>query len=321
MNPTPPVFINPLIQELYKHDLRIDHNLVREILALPRETLIEDLHRVLYDSFERFHYFSEKIEWQNETHEFPLHALFLITELRDEQSLHVILDLLRQGEEYLEFWFNDYLTEEFWETIFWLGMNNLDELVSFMQEPGIYSYAKTEIAVAVSQIALYYPERRNEVISWFRSLFLYFLANQENEDLINVEMIGLLVCSVMDFHGSELREEIIAIYENGLAWPGTAGKLSTVLKELEMIPFPDDYKREMYSIFSRYDDILNTWTAYNNKEDGEVKEEEEPDEPYSLPNIQFPSPSIKLNPKIGRNDPCPCGSGKKFKKCCMGVGS
>ncbi len=22
-------------------------------------------------------------------------------------------------------------------------------------------------------------------------------------------------------------------------------------------------------------------------------------------------------PKIGRNDPCPCGSGKKFKKCCM----
>ncbi len=24
--------------------------------------------------------------------------------------------------------------------------------------------------------------------------------------------------------------------------------------------------------------------------------------------------------KIGRNDPCPCGSGKKFKKCCMGKG-
>jgi SWIM/SEC-C metal-binding protein len=23
-------------------------------------------------------------------------------------------------------------------------------------------------------------------------------------------------------------------------------------------------------------------------------------------------------PKIGRNEPCPCGSGKKFKKCCLG---
>jgi hypothetical protein len=21
--------------------------------------------------------------------------------------------------------------------------------------------------------------------------------------------------------------------------------------------------------------------------------------------------------KVGRNDPCPCGSGKKFKKCCL----
>ena len=27
-------------------------------------------------------------------------------------------------------------------------------------------------------------------------------------------------------------------------------------------------------------------------------------------------PSIDLTKKIGRNDPCPCGSGKKFKKCC-----
>lgn len=23
-----------------------------------------------------------------------------------------------------------------------------------------------------------------------------------------------------------------------------------------------------------------------------------------------------VEPKVGRNDPCPCGSGKKFKKCC-----
>ena len=25
--------------------------------------------------------------------------------------------------------------------------------------------------------------------------------------------------------------------------------------------------------------------------------------------------------KVGRNDPCPCGSGKKFKKCCGGAGA
>jgi preprotein translocase subunit SecA len=26
---------------------------------------------------------------------------------------------------------------------------------------------------------------------------------------------------------------------------------------------------------------------------------------------------VRATPKIGRNDPCPCGSGKKHKKCCM----
>mgnify|MGYP002524478714 FL=1 len=25
---------------------------------------------------------------------------------------------------------------------------------------------------------------------------------------------------------------------------------------------------------------------------------------------------VHQGPKIGRNDPCPCGSGKKYKKCC-----
>jgi len=26
---------------------------------------------------------------------------------------------------------------------------------------------------------------------------------------------------------------------------------------------------------------------------------------------------MRSDPKTGRNDPCPCGSGKKFKKCCL----
>ena len=26
---------------------------------------------------------------------------------------------------------------------------------------------------------------------------------------------------------------------------------------------------------------------------------------------------VYAKPKVGRNEPCPCGSGKKYKKCCM----
>jgi uncharacterized protein YecA (UPF0149 family) len=28
-----------------------------------------------------------------------------------------------------------------------------------------------------------------------------------------------------------------------------------------------------------------------------------------------PTPTVR----VGRNDPCPCGSGRKFKKCCDAV--
>lgn len=40
-----------------------------------------------------------------------------------------------------------------------------------------------------------------------------------------------------------------------------------------------------------------------------------PDDPYDpyVPQETY----IRAEPKIGRNDPCPCGSGKKYKKCCL----
>ncbi len=33
---------------------------------------------------------------------------------------------------------------------------------------------------------------------------------------------------------------------------------------------------------------------------------------------QGPAPFKSAHPKVGRNDPCPCGSGKKYKQCCLG---
>ena len=27
--------------------------------------------------------------------------------------------------------------------------------------------------------------------------------------------------------------------------------------------------------------------------------------------------TIRKPPRVGRNEPCPCGSGKKFKRCCL----
>ncbi|WP_163559066.1 preprotein translocase subunit SecA [Halomonas sp. NO4] len=40
------------------------------------------------------------------------------------------------------------------------------------------------------------------------------------------------------------------------------------------------------------------------------------DEPAPLPPGADGRPVRREGPKVGRNDPCPCGSGKKFKQCC-----
>ena len=45
----------------------------------------------------------------------------------------------------------------------------------------------------------------------------------------------------------------------------------------------------------------------------------EPDQPEDIADLEIllnPPKTVIAEKKIGRNDPCPCGSGKKYKKCC-----
>ncbi len=69
--------------------------------------------------------------------------------------------------------------------------------------------------------------------------------------------------------------------------------------------------------------IANIDFAYNDKQVVEFKPFEEhygfDNIGKSLPNFDKSEPNfvpVRTDPKIGRNDPCPCGSGKKYKKCC-----
>jgi SWIM/SEC-C metal-binding protein len=45
----------------------------------------------------------------------------------------------------------------------------------------------------------------------------------------------------------------------------------------------------------------------------------EPDKPEDITDLEIllnPQKSKIAEKKVGRNEPCPCGSGKKYKKCC-----
>jgi uncharacterized protein len=56
--------------------------------------------------------------------------------------------------------------------------------------------------------------------------------------------------------------------------------------------------------------------AYDDVDDLADDFEAEPPDAEALP-IQDGTPYVNPFREVGRNDPCPCGSGKKYKKCCL----
>jgi preprotein translocase subunit SecA len=93
-----------------------------------------------------------------------------------------------------------------------------------------------------------------------------------------------------------------------------------------------EYKREGFAMFqdmmfSIYTESVKrlfsvqvvTQEAVEKFEQKEQKKEAEVQKNTTAPTLE--KEPVKRNaPKVGRNDPCPCGSGKKFKQCCMGKG-
>ena len=53
--------------------------------------------------------------------------------------------------------------------------------------------------------------------------------------------------------------------------------------------------------------------------DWKYKIELDPEKPEDITDLEIllnPIKSKRAGKKVGRNEPCPCGSGKKYKKCC-----
>lgn len=325
----PPQLKHTELQVLYEKGLRIPDAELRALLALPRESLIDDLKAILRDSVCRYEYFAydQSKEWEEETHTFPLHALFMLTELRAYDQLPFMLDILGQGEEYLEFWYGDHLFETIWPLIYLLGRDQLATLQAFVLEPDIHHDGKTVVAQAVSQIPFHQPDRKEEVLNWFKGIFTYFLDHLGEESLIDPDAVTHLTSNLMDLpDGAKLMSFAERFYEEGLIDTTIIGDLDEFRKEVRRVE-SDNHGLPLFdSMFEHYEHIRTKWYGYMTEEEQiaadaafEKKVEEFKREELRLAqrNTQMPGPSqAKPDPKVGRNDPCPCGSGKKYKKCC-----
>jgi len=308
----PPEFTHPEIHDLYEKDYYIDRDMLAKILALPRESLIDDLRKVLRDAIQRYEYFerlAEAGEIGDEKMFFPIHAVFLLGELKAGESIDDILETLRQGETFINFWYGGFLSEIFWQPLYQLINHNLEVLRDFMLEAGVDTFAKSVVSTAVLQYYLHHPDSKEQIRSWYQNILTEFLTT-EKENLIDTDLISLIICDVMEGGFRDLLLIIDKLFEAGYVAESICGTRDDVHNDFDS-DAAAAWKKEVLSIYGQYDEIVNNW--YDQDEDlgneglgSDLLAEENPDE----------GPLIR-EPKVGRNDPCPCGSGKKYKKCCM----
>lgn len=317
-----PNFNHQEIEWLYNNGLYIEEEKLKAILALPRETLIQDLEVVLQDSIIRYGYFvrmAEEDGWEEEKMNFLIHSLFLLGELNAAESINAYFNILSQSKDYLEFYFGDFITSVMWEPLFKIAADNLEECKEFIFKPGNDAFARTVVTDMLEQIYWHYPKRQEEVLNWHKEVIQYFLKTNIEDNIIDSDLIALQICTIMNISGKELLPEIEKLFDREIVSKGICGEWNEVCEELST-PKKNNYKREILSIINRYKEITSTWASYQDDDYGDNIIDDFLFEPldyfsdYENDPINLP---IIAAPKIGRNDPCPCGSGKKYKKCCL----
>ncbi|MCA1758461.1 MAG: DUF1186 domain-containing protein, partial [Bacteroidales bacterium] len=304
-----PVFNHPEMEWLYQFDSNIEREKIEKIIALPRESLVEDLKTILQDIIWRYEYFREREERSNLAPEesfFGCHAVYLMGELEATELLEPFLETLKQDSDFLNFWYFDLLTEDFWEPLLKAGKGQLEKLQEFVLTPYIYTYARAVVFTVFSQIALHYPERRKEIIDCLGKIMDSILTAEPDSGIVDSELNGFLVCDATEIQGIELLDKIERLYENDYVSVGVAGSWESIKKDIYKKP-RFSYKRKFNSVFERYEELNRV--ARNNFS---AQDKTEKEESFSY-NENKP---VISEPKVGRNDPCPCGSGKKYKKCC-----
>jgi len=305
-----PDFENPEVKIFYEKDAFIEREILKRIMELPRASLIRDMEKILIDSVERFNYF-EKNSSGEVLQNAPIHALIILSAFEAEEALDSLFTVLRQDSNYYYFWYGDMLTEDFWRYIYMMGKNRLDKLKDFIFEPHRYTYARTAVSSAIFQLAFNQNERKNEVLKWHEETLRYLLDHQDDHNVLDTHVYDSLLNNFIDVAGKEQLPIIMSVYDEKFVDQNYRPLSLYLIKKYLVNKKPDYRVHNIFTTIEQYYDEWQRWYKNNDTIDAEnnshydfLDDEEETLKPFIAP------------PKVGRNDPCPCGSGKKYKKCC-----
>jgi uncharacterized protein YchJ len=334
-----PHFTFKEIEALYEYDLTIPDDLIDPLLLKDRELLIKDLEKLLQHAVDKFEVFNAPEVSVKNTF-FVWHAMFLLKDLEATEALPAFIKFLQQDEDLVGMYLGDAITNFGWEVFYALGSRNLRVLVDFLKLlSDDYDY-RMEIIEALKQIGFCEAERKLEIEAYFEELLLHAAAISNTDDAFIDEVLDKLLEAIGNLKLTRLYPEVKEILETGMlelslvnSWDdfedqyiNTAPRKETTstrkaiytqyLEAQQEWNEEEDDDDDMYEDFDGYLDDIDKQRAYE-----DVLEEEEPegeledkDQSY-IDYTEIRAPFIRKEPKVGRNEPCPCGSGKKYKNC------
>lgn len=226
----------------------------------------------------------------------PYPAVQILGELHPPEALEPLL-LLITWDDY------DYLAGIVPEALANFGRVALDPLSSILADQDQSVWTRGRVVSALGKMAGVYPELRDEIVT--RLTAQLDTDEPDNEDLDTVR--GFLVGELVELQAEESIRSIIRAFEETeidpylIAWSDVRDKLDI---PSDIAPHLDEFSPQRGRLFGSL-----AWPPTPTPPG-------RPDAPsVQVPGREAPEPYRRQMPKVGRNDPCPCGSGKKYKKC------
>ncbi len=123
-----------------------------------------------------------------------------------------------------------------------------------------------------------------------------------------------LVAVASDLQFTEHREAVLSLYDEGLADPMVDAREDV---EARFDPGEQNRHPSEYRLIEDVVEETRGWACFRRGAAIQERNLSKPN-PFTdeAPDDKVRVPFVREGPKVGRNEPCPCGSGRKFKKCC-----
>lgn len=276
---------NKLVENLFHKDVLSNEEL-NEILAIESVSLAEDLEKVILFCIENGDFLFDN-DYSGNT---LIYSLFILKEINAQNKIDLVLKVLDIDDEWIDYWFGDFFTEYYWALIVHFGKENTETLINSLKKLKQNTFSNEQIALALFQIYLKYPENQKTIVNAWSDLLEIYINFREDE--IDETYFAFFTSYI--FNPTEYQISLIkTLYDKGYIDLTVNGDFDELFEIIET-------EKNDVTIFDIQDNLLR---YFNNEKD------------FHNPHTVFKP--IVHEPKIQRNDPCPCGSGKKYKKCCL----